>query len=102
MVDNAERVKRFSEIARSIKIKKKKREKTSWAWRTTENHPVCVQSYLTQVIHGHSRANLDHWIDRLLAGSGLVLSHYAAFAFSKRIAAPDGTLRRGREDPTTI
>ena len=29
-----------------------------------------VQSYLTQVIHGHSRANLDQRIDRLLTRGG--------------------------------
>lgn len=35
-----------------------------------ENRAMHVQSYLTQVIHGHSRPNLDQRIDRLLTRGG--------------------------------
>lgn len=64
MVNNSARVKHFSEIICSMEIK------NSVARRTTENQPVYVLSYLTQVIHGHTRVNLDHWIDRFLTRSG--------------------------------
>lgn len=49
------------------------------------------------MIHGHSRVNLDQWIDRLRSLEVRTLhARYTAFAFSKRIAARDNTFRQGR------